>query len=66
MGMCYNPVLVCNKPLGSPASVKRVYSAGFHDVAKMIASFHSWHEVCSIRTTETECEHEQCLHLHYK
>ena len=25
MGMCYNPALVGDKPLGSPASVKRVY-----------------------------------------
>ena len=25
MGMCYNPVLVRDKPLGSPTSVKRVY-----------------------------------------
>ena len=25
MGMCYNPVLVRDKPLGSPASVKRIY-----------------------------------------
>ena len=25
MAMCYNPALVCDKPLGAPASVKRVY-----------------------------------------
>ena len=25
MGMCYNPALVRDKPLGSPVSVKRVY-----------------------------------------
>ena len=25
MGMCYNPALVRDKPLGSPASVKRVF-----------------------------------------
>ena len=26
MGMCYNPALVRDKPLGAPASVKLVYS----------------------------------------
>ena len=26
MGMCYNPALVREKPLGVPASVKRIYS----------------------------------------
>ena len=28
MGMCYDPELVCDKPLGTPASVKLVYLGG--------------------------------------
>ena len=28
MGMCYNPTLVRDKPLGTPASVKLVYCPG--------------------------------------
>ena len=31
MGMCYNPALVRDKPLGAPASVKRVYYVFMQD-----------------------------------
>ena len=32
MGMCYNPALVRDKPLGSPASVKREFSCIHGDI----------------------------------